>query len=307
MAQNNRFVLSLITRENDYQAEEATEAERVAYQLGVDLNILYAEGDAVNQSQQLLEQVYAADEKRPAGCIVQPVGTSLPQVASAACAKGIGWVVLNRDADYLPELIRMAKAPAFEVTTDHMEIGRIQGRQMAVLLPQGGMALYLEGPSGSPAVQQRKAGMLETKPANIQLCVIRSQWGRHHAAEAVASWLRLATSRQEKLGLVAAQSDTLAMGAREAIESNVPPSERARWLALPFLGCDGCRNTGQAWTDQHLLTATVHVPLLSGVAIRLLQSALRGARVEPRTLMMPESYPPIAQLKQSGQAGGKVR
>jgi ribose transport system substrate-binding protein len=307
VAQRNGFILSLITRESDYQVEEAAEAERVARQFGVELNVLYADNDAVTQSQQLLDKICGHDADQSAGIIVQPVGTSLRQVAHAASSAGIGWVVLNRDADYLAELRRTSKAPAFEVTMDHVEIGRIQGRQMAALLPEGGMALYLEGPSTNPTALQRKAGMLETKPANIQLRTIRSQWGKHHAATAVASWLCLSTSHQIRFGLVAAQSDTLAMGAREAIESELSVSERDQWLALPFLGCDGCVNTGRKWTDEHLLTATVRVPLLSGTAINLLLKALTGKPVEPRTLIMPEPYPAIAELRERRPTAGSPR
>jgi len=140
----------------------------------------------------------------------------------------------------------------------------------------------------------------------VLLRTIRSRWGKHHAAAAVASWLRLSTSHELRLGLVAAQTDTLAMGAREAIESEAPASERVHWLALPFLGCDGCKNTGQVWTDEHLLAATVYMPLLSGIAIQLLHKALRGISVEARTLIMPEplschrgtASPPIDFVRQ---------
>ena len=131
------------------------------------------------------------------------------------------------------------------VTTDHTEIGRIQGRQMAALLPHGGMALYLESPAVSQALQQRKCGMLETKPDDIQMRTIRSQCDKQDAATAVPSWLRLSTSQQAKYDLVAAQRDSMAIGAREALTSETLSSQREHWLSVPFLGCDGCKNTGQ--------------------------------------------------------------
>jgi ribose transport system substrate-binding protein len=294
MTQKSRFVLSLITRENDYQVEEAAEAKRMAQQLGIELQVQYAEIDAVKQSQQLLDEICKRGADRPDGVIVQPVGTSLPKVAAAASAAGIGWVMLNHEAEYLPELRRKGKAPAFQVTTDHTEMGKIQGRQMAALLPKGGMALYLEGPPVSQALQQRKLGMLDTKPENIQLRTIKSQIGKQHAATAVAAWLRLSTSHEVRFDLVAAQTDSMAMGAREALLAETLPSERERWLAVPFLGCDGCANTGRMWTDQHLLAATVHMPLLSGIAVQLLHKALSGKPVEARTLIMPKPYPAFA-------------
>jgi ribose transport system substrate-binding protein len=296
MNERKQFVLSLITQENDYQMEEAAEAERVAQQLGLDLKVLYADNDAVTQSQQLLEEIYRRSG-RPDAVIVQPVGTSLGQVAHAAVSAGIGWAVLNRDAEYLDELRRANRAPVLEVTTDHVEMGRIQGRQMAALLPEGGMCLYLEGPGMSPTAQKRKQGMLETKPEKLQLRTVKCQWGRHHAVTAIDSWLRLSTSHEVKVGLVAAQSDSQAMGARDAFQAIQDAAERLRWISLPFLGCDGCKNSGEIWTDKGLLRATVRIPILSGVAIKLLSQSLMGRPVEARTTLMPESYPAIERLK----------
>ena len=45
---------------------------------------------------------------------------------------------MNRDADYVTDLRRQHQVPVFAITSDHEEIGRIQGRQLGKLLPQGG-------------------------------------------------------------------------------------------------------------------------------------------------------------------------
>ena len=289
-------VLSLITDESDYQLEEAVEAERVAQQLGIRLKVIYAGGDAVTQSQQLLDFVFSKTD-RPDALIVQPVGTSLAQVAKAAVTAGIGWCLLNRDMEYRDDLRALGKAPVIEVTTDHFEMGRIQGRQMAALFPDGDLALYLENPAVSTIAQQRKAGMLETKPSQMQVRAVRSMWGRHAAIEAVKGFLRLPTSHQLAVNLVVAQSDTLAMGARDAFDEIKSTEERQRWLSLPFLGVDGCNRTGKVWTDKGLLRATVRMPMLSGVALDLFNRALHGTQVEPRKLIMPESYPALGTLR----------
>ncbi|PYV70188.1 MAG: hypothetical protein DMG97_19890 [Acidobacteria bacterium] len=49
-----KVVLSLTTRDNDYQIEQAAAAQEMADRLNLDLEILYAENDAILQSQQLL-------------------------------------------------------------------------------------------------------------------------------------------------------------------------------------------------------------------------------------------------------------
>ena len=45
-----RFLVSLTTRENDYQLEQAAAAQESSRRLGVDLEILYADNDAKDGS-----------------------------------------------------------------------------------------------------------------------------------------------------------------------------------------------------------------------------------------------------------------
>ncbi|MGA8310246.1 MAG: hypothetical protein WB755_09470, partial [Terriglobales bacterium] len=56
-----RFVVSLITQENDYQREQAAAAQEAAVRLGVQVQTMFADNDAINQSQQLLKIVQTAD------------------------------------------------------------------------------------------------------------------------------------------------------------------------------------------------------------------------------------------------------
>src|SRR5260221_340296 len=111
---NSFFLVSLTTRDNDYQQEQAMHAERAARQLGATVKVIYSENDTITQSEQLLDAIQTKDE-RPAGIIFEPVGgTGLPQVAKAAAAAHIGWGVLNRDVEYISELRRATAAPVFE-------------------------------------------------------------------------------------------------------------------------------------------------------------------------------------------------
>src|SRR5215475_14610421 len=165
-----RFLVSLTTNDNDYQQEQAKSAEEASRRLGVDAQILYAQNDSITQSTQLLNAIQAAPSLRPDAIVFEPVGaTALPQVARAAAGANVGWVVLNREATYIGEVRRLTKAPFFCVSNDHTEIGRIQGRQFAALLPQGGNVLYIQGPSDNSAAKERTIGMLATKPANVQV------------------------------------------------------------------------------------------------------------------------------------------
>ena len=192
-----------LPNENSYQLEQAREAQAAAGRLGVELQILYADNDAVTQSQQVLDIVQAPAGQRPDAVLFEPLtATALARVAEAAVSNGIGWVVLNCDVEYLGPLRSRSKAPVFSVTRDHAEIGRIQGRQFATLLPAGGTVLYIQGPATSLAAVQRTIGMESTKPANIKTKTLRSPWTEPGAHEAVNSWLRLSTSRAEGIDLV---------------------------------------------------------------------------------------------------------
>jgi len=299
------FVVSLPTNDNDYQQEQAAAAEKAARRLGVDVKIIDANNDAVTQSQQLLEFVQCAPASRPDAIVFEPAGgTGFPQVARAAAAAGIGWVVLNHDVDYIAQLRVAHKVPMFAISTDHEEVGKIQGKQFAALLPQGGSVLYIEGPANSSAAKQRTAGMNQTKLANIQVKSLRANWTEESAYRAVSAWLRLSTSQAAKINLVAAQDDSMAAGARKAF-SEMADSDRERWLKVPFTGCDGMATTGQAWVRSGLLAATIYIRPNTDLALEMLTEAIRsGSPLPEQKLTIPESVPSLKELAGRGLQQG---
>lgn len=294
-----RILVSLTTNDNDYQIEQAQSAEQAASKLGVSAEIIYANNDAINQSTQILRAIQASPEDRPNAIVFEPVGgTALPQVARAAAAAEIGWAVLNRDANYIEDLRKVSTAAIFAISSDHMEIGRIQGRQFAALLPRGGTVLYIQGPSENSAAKERTLGMQETKPANIQVIALRAQWTEESSQRAVRSWLKLTTSQKAAVDLIAAQDDSMAVGARKAFEELPSEADRERWLKLPFTGCDGLPKTGQTWVRSGLLAATVFVPPNTGQAIEMFVQAIQQKKRPPeRVLTVPASIPPLIALK----------
>ena len=293
-----RFLVSLHTRENDFQVAQAKNAEDTARKLGSEAEIVFADNDAVNQSTQLLKAIQSRAESRPDAIVVEPIGSAaLPQVAQAASAAGIGWAVLNRRPDYLSDLRNRATAPVFAVSSNHHEIGRIQGRQFARLLPGGGSVLYIEGPSQSLSARERTSGMMETKPSNIQVKMLKAQWTEESALRAVGSWLKLATSQSALTNLVGAQDDSMAKGARKAFQEITNQDERSRWLTLPLTGCDGQPATGQAWLREKWLTATVYIPPLTGQAMEILAKAIQDGTHPPEHSMTTSySIPALESL-----------
>jgi len=292
------FVVSLTTNDNDYQMEQAASAAEAARRLGIGLELMYAESDSILQSQQLLKIIQSGPESHPAGILFEPIGgTALPQVARAAASAGIAWVVLNREVDYIAELRRSYKVPIFSVTSNHEEIGRIEGKQLTALLPGGGTVLYIQGPAESLAAKQRTAGMCETKPDNIQLKMMKGNWTEGSAHKALSAWLKLSTSLQTKIDVIAAQNDAMAVGAKKAFQELSEEAGRDRWLSLPYLGCDGVPKTGQSWVKSGLLAATVVNPANTGQAIEMLAHALQtGTTPSERTFTTPRSFPAIDQL-----------
>src|ERR1700678_4782034 len=109
-----KCLVALITDDNDFQVEQARAAEATAQRLGVDVEVVYAANDSINQSQQLLNVIQGDIAKHPEAIIFEPVsGTALPHVGRAAAGAGIAGAVLNRQAEYSANLVRTTPPPVF--------------------------------------------------------------------------------------------------------------------------------------------------------------------------------------------------
>jgi ABC-type sugar transport system substrate-binding protein len=294
-----RYLISLVTKDNDYQREQATAAEQLARELDVDVEIRFANSDAITQSQQLLEVLQSARKAEFAGFILEPAGgTSMTQVGREAVRNQIAWVVLNRDIDGFEDLRRGAKVPVFVVSSDHEEVGRIQGRQCAALLPRGGNVLYLHGPATSQVAQRRAAGMQSTKPSNVTTKILRcASWTETSGHQATSSWLKLMIASKDQVDLIVAQNDFLASGARKAFREVAGDIGGERWGGLRFTGVDGLSKTGQTWVRDGILAATIVLPPNTAPALKMLVKAVRQNWQPPdRTLVAPYSFPEVTQL-----------
>jgi ribose transport system substrate-binding protein len=301
-----RFLLSLTNDDNDYQIEQTSAAQHAARKLGVDLEIVYARNDGIVQSQQLLSSIQSTTAPRPDAIMFEPAGsTAHPQVARAAAGAGIGVLLLNRDADYIAELRRQFHVPTFAITSNHEEVGRIQGQQLGTLLPSGGNVLYIQGPGENLAAKQRYTGLLETKSNGVQLRVLKAHWTEASANKAVSSWLRLPTSRQAHIEAVCAQDDSMAMGARKAFEECRDLREQLQ--KMPFLGCDGLPKTGQEWVRSKLLAATIFIPPNADHAIEMMVKSIAAGTLPPeRTFTAAKSYPALEVLAQQSSARARA-
>ncbi|HZR30071.1 MAG TPA: substrate-binding domain-containing protein [Terriglobales bacterium] len=293
-----KFLISLLTDENHYQLHQGAAVQEAAQRLGVEAQVLYAGNDAITQSEQLLNAIQSTSKGIPLdGIICYPVGTTLVQVARQAAAAGIGWAVLNRECDYIAELRASFQVPIFSVRNDNTEIGRIQGKQVSALLPNGGLVLYILGPSVSSITQLRSTWMQSAKPSNIQVRTLIGNWSEQSGYKTVSRWLQLSTSHASPVALVAAQNDDMAIGARKAFAEETRGGERERWASLPYIGCDCCPGAGQDWVRKGLLTASIINPTTAGRALEMMVQAIQSkSQPSEYTLMAPTSFPPLETL-----------
>jgi ribose transport system substrate-binding protein len=139
--------------------------------------------------------------------------------------------------------------------------------------------------------------MQQTKPANIRVNMLKGQWTEDSAYKAVLSWMRLPTSAKQAVDLVGAQDDSMAIGARKAMQDSPDDSVREKWLRLPFTGCDGLVNTGQKFVRSGTLAATVVVPPNTQSALEMLVAAIdQGKNPLEQVLTIPSSFPPLVDL-----------
>jgi ABC-type sugar transport system substrate-binding protein len=285
-----KIAVSLTSADQEYQARQAQDAVETGRRLGVEVEVLFAEDNAVLQIQQLFRLVHAPEAERPAALLVHTrVPDGLERVARNAAKAGVGWILLNRTAPYVETLRSEYRALAIAVvTTDHVEIGRIHARQLARLCPDGSQVLYVQGPADASAAQLRLEGLEEAlRGRPYELKVVNGEWTSASAERAVATWLRLKTAELFSPRAIVCQNDNMAQGARKALEALRPA-----WARLPFLGCDGLPNGGRRDVDEGRLAGTVTIPSCAGPGVELAVAWKRTARLPPPTTSLaPTAYP----------------
>jgi ABC-type sugar transport system substrate-binding protein len=299
---NAKVVVSLPALDNEFQLMQQADARAAAGRLGIDVELTQADNNAIRQIQQLYKFIHA--EERPKAIVVEPVAIEgMERVAQKAATAGIGWAILNCTVPYLDDLRRQVPSlPIFALGSDQVEIGRLQGRQMRILLPSGGTVLYIQGPLSATAARERLKGMQEGIAGSaIHTIIIDSQWTEDSADQAVRSWLRLKSSETTKIDLVAGQDDSIARGARRATEAM--PDTATRWVHVPFLGIDGVPEVGQKLVSSGHLTATVVMPSNTGPALEALGRWLQAAELPASSLRVPiASFPDEAELRRRATA-----
>lgn len=194
-------------------------------------------------------------------------------------------------------LWRQHGQPLGTVSVDYRELGRIQARQIAALLPQGGDVLHVTGPQLSPSVADRSAGMRAELPDTVNVHeLLASGWFESDGASVFENWYRLRQRRIPPIRLIAAHSDELAMGARRASASVADAEHRAVFARAKLLGMEACPSYGRRLVDSGEIDASVIAPATTSAAITCLMRFWEtGVPLAARILApRPEPYPPTS-------------
>lgn len=288
-----RLALFLVDETNEFQRLLRGDAEETARRLGFEVETHFTGPSLSRQLGQL--QACLDSTPRPEAFLVMCVNDrGLQRVARRAVQSGAHWISLNQCEDDLQAL--RGEHPGQAIATvcpDEVETGRIQGRQFRRLLPDGGRILYVLGGVRSVAARDRRAGMQEAVAASaLELIPLEAGWTAEAGRDAVLAWLRIAMRAGRHFDLIGCQSDTIARGARAAIEEAAREFGRPELRNVPLTGCDGSPGVGQAMVRAGELRATVVLPRATGPAVETIaRFLLTGALPPPLQLLKGHSFP----------------
>jgi ABC-type sugar transport system substrate-binding protein len=292
------IALFLRSRDNDYQMRLADDAVKMGERVGFSVRVTAASNDSARQSAQVAEALAGSSDEL-AAVLISPVREeTLAEVARQAVAKGVGWVVLNREGSYVPMLrSEFPGVPIFGVTPDQTQIGRIQAEQVKLLLPEGGSILCITGPAHTSSSQRRLDALRADLGPEHVVNVLEADWTSEGARLLLDRWLQEAEAPTLP-DAVCAQNDEMALGARQALR-DVASRRELPWLAtLPIIGCDGSAGLGQRMVLRGRIWATVMVPSAAGPAVEWLARARDGDGEPPAHLTLSvSSFPGLEQLQ----------
>jgi ABC-type sugar transport system substrate-binding protein len=282
--------------DGEYQKMNQQDFVEAAARLGVAVENYSAAGDSARQADQIVSCLNRDQSKRPNAILVSPVReAALVGAAHRAARLGVGWVLLGRWNSFIKDMRgEFPRLPIFCVTADQVEIGRIQGRQILALLPNGGELVCICGPVGVSSVTRRLAGLREVLDnRSFHVYNVNSDWTTLGGTNLMNEWLQIfASGKLPEFG-VAAQNDEMAMGARHALIARARVESGFLAARVPIVGVDGAAGFGQRLIREESISATVIVPPTAGRAIQEVVSMLRsgGPRPESEVVLAPSPFP----------------
>jgi ABC-type sugar transport system substrate-binding protein len=112
---------------------------------------------------------------------------------------------------------------------------------------------------------------------------------------ATRRWLDVAMRCRRRLDLVVCHNDSLALGARKALDAAADEIGQPGLRDVPVVGCDGAPELGQAQVRRGTLAATVVLPHLGRAAVESIARFVRtGRRPAAVSLLRGTAYPESA-------------
>jgi ABC-type sugar transport system substrate-binding protein len=309
--------LFLRSLDNDYQWQLREDCLAAARRCGFRLREVVGHNDAARQKRQIEECLREPVPLRPSVFLVNPVDEeALRDAAFASAGAGVGWVSLNRSADYLNDLrLDYPEQVFFSVCPDQHQIGRIHGRLLRFFLPRGGLALYVQGPPGtSSARHRREATLRELRGSNVRLAIESADWTVEGGANAARRWIHQRSGMLPEPLVVCAQNDPMVVGARSVLLEAMGVRDDGRSPAVPepgrnvgaesraaskvplvAIGCDGTASYGRTLIAEGVLSATVVVPTTAGRAV--LEVSARGDHSSARAADISLCVEPLPTLR----------
>jgi ABC-type sugar transport system substrate-binding protein len=296
--------VNLLNSHQEFQLAQAEAARDAGARLGASVEIQFAENSPIVQIQQLLACVNRPREARPLAVVVELAGSPAGYMtaARAALSAGVAWVEVSGDAQTVAPLrAEFSDRLVMSVITDEEGIGRIHAEQCRALLPRGGTVLYVEGPGLQVEVKARRRALeagLKDSSITIEK-TLAGNWTEESAFRAMAACLERPSGQRLSPGIVCAQNDAMALGAHRAAAA-----ARPSLCQIPYLGCDALPDGGQRLVASGILAASVVKPVTAGVAVEDLLRGVRESKPLRDVLIAPESFPPIARLREFAARGG---
>lgn len=226
--------------------------------------------------------------------VVEPASVQTLGFILQALQDKAGLMLLNAWDAAVEEAARgWGRFPFGTVSTDHAGIGRIQGEQVNAVLPQARHVLCVTGPLRSSAALERLEGFKSVVRAATEVHEAEAgDWTVPGGASAFGDWHRVFAARETAVDVVAAQSDELAMGVREAIHALPAGAHTDAMRGVRLFGVDACPGYGKRLVDEGTLAASIETPANAGLALELLHRFWTNGQPPPlRSFTSPRPYP----------------
>ena len=292
------LVGSADTKETDaYQVLQEESAISEAKSAGVIVEIAFAPG--FDQLRVIRKRMSDTAAPPLDAVIVEPGSVTSTALILKELKGRTGLVLLNAWSPEVDEYSRSwgAGLPFGTVSTDHVQLGKIQGQQANAMLAEGGQLLCVTGPQRSSAAIERLEGLRGSLRPDVTFYeALSGGWTEDDGARAFDSWYGLYKTRSFRVDVIAAQSDELAVGARAAAEAVANPGHREIFRRARVLGVDACPAFGRKLVDTGRLTASVTTPANTGEAIRALRKFWEsGLPLALKAFTNPTPYPPAVE------------